>query len=1146
MLSRTPADQTVRENCLKPEQSFLVSAPAGSGKTSLLTQRALCLLARVENPESVLCITFTRKAAAEMRHRVVSALSLAQHSEQPENTNDAETWALARAVLQQDQRYNWRLLDNPGRLKITTIDGLCRSITNQLPIDSGLGLAMENLDIPEPAYRQAARETIRWLDKTNSPYSNALQYLLKELDGDTARLEKLFYQLLVKRDQWLQPLMTGRDSRAWLQDNIRKLVVDQLAVCEKSLRPFASDIVQLAAFCGKNLRDEGSDSAIADLHQLHSLPTATEKDLAQWQAIAELFLTKTGDFRKKLDKRQGLPAGKTKAEKEAIAPFKTLALECLAALNAVEGLDQQLALITILPQAQYTDRAWQFLEQLTLLLPLLVGHLKSHFSQINAVDFIEISQAAVHALSSEEITDVLLRLDYQIQHILADEFQDTSQIQLQLLNQLTSGWQPGDGRTLFLVGDGMQSCYGFRGAEVGLFLEVKENGLGQSTLSAQALNTNFRSQYGVVDWVNRTFTQAFPAQDDIARGAVAYSPAVCFQQQTNHSDLAVNCYALVEEKETNGERLFEAHQVANIIKATHQQFPDDSIAVLVRSRNHLKTITQVLQGEGLTPQATDIEPLANRQVIIDLLSLTRAFLNPADKLAWFAFLHSPWLGLSPNDMLVFNQALNISDNKELLPLEWLLLNNCAQLKLDDPTQQRFVIVQNLVQQAWRERRRKTLRIWLQGIWHSLGGPAAVNEASDLDNAEAFWQLLDKHDAGGFIRDWQVFLLDIDQLYAAPAADADSRLQVMTIHKSKGLEFDHVIVPGLDKSSKADDRELLLWQTRVNHDGEELLLMAPIDDIANPEKNSLYEFLRNENSVKNRYESVRLLYVACTRAIKKLHLLAQLSWDDKQEAPKAPSANTLLASIWPSFSQDMQVLSEQSVEASSFTANIALNNPTVPENWHKVRRLDMALPVGIEANDLLADYRGREFNIENNIPDFSSYENLLARAQGTALHQLLELIAHRGIENWSVEQIDEQLDLVITWLKSLGVLEPRPVGKRIIKYARDLWYSDSGRWLLSNQHDQAACELPVLDYETDQLYVIDRTFVDAGTRWIVDYKTSQPMADESLEDFLARETEHYRDQLTNYQRLFEAMEPNPIKLALFFPAIDCLHVITGNS
>ncbi|MBN3585199.1 UvrD-helicase domain-containing protein, partial [Algoriphagus aestuarii] len=134
--------------------------------------------------------------------------------------------------------------------------------------------------------------------------------------------------------------------------------------------------------------------------------------------------------------------------------------------------------------------------------------------QLGATDYSAISQAALMALGEEdEPSDIALQLDYRIRHILVDEFQDTASPQLRLLEKLTAGWQPGDGRTLFIVGDGMQSCYGFRNANVGLFLDARQRGIGSVHLQALDLRVNFRSQAGIVKWVNSTFHCAFPPQD---------------------------------------------------------------------------------------------------------------------------------------------------------------------------------------------------------------------------------------------------------------------------------------------------------------------------------------------------------------------------------------------------------------------------------------------------------------------------------------------------------------------------------------------------------------------------------------------------------------------------------------------------------
>ena len=131
-------DATQRQQALCPAESFIVQAPAGSGKTELLTQRFLRLLATVDEPEQVVAITFTRKAAAEMRDRILQALLAAQGPE-PSAEHERSTWRLALAAMQQDDAKAWGILASPSRLRVQTIDGLCGSLVRQMPVLSRLG-----------------------------------------------------------------------------------------------------------------------------------------------------------------------------------------------------------------------------------------------------------------------------------------------------------------------------------------------------------------------------------------------------------------------------------------------------------------------------------------------------------------------------------------------------------------------------------------------------------------------------------------------------------------------------------------------------------------------------------------------------------------------------------------------------------------------------------------------------------------------------------------------------------------------------------------------------------------------------------------------------------------------------------------------
>src|SRR5690606_20207805 len=145
-------------------------------------------------------------------------------------------------------------------------------------------------------------------------------------------------------------------------------------------------------------------------------------------------------------------------------------------------------------------------------------------------------------------------------------------------------------------------------------------------------------------------------------------------------------------------------------------------------------------------------------------------------------------------------------------------------------------------------------------------------------------------------DWEAFDTAVQRLFAAPRADADPRLQVMTLHKSKGLEFDTVIIPGLDRGTRSDDKALLLWQERLAATGERHLLLGPLA-ATGEDQDSLYGFIRQEADRRRRYEDTRLLYVGCTRAAKRLHLLSCTRLNDKTGLVQAPARGSLLDCIW---------------------------------------------------------------------------------------------------------------------------------------------------------------------------------------------------------------------------------------------------------
>lgn len=1168
--STQPIDQQVRFDALDPHTSFAVSAPAGSGKTGLLTQRVLTLLAYCDEPEEVLAITFTRKAAGEMQDRIMHALWQAADQPEPQDPHTLRTWQLAQKVLQRDRELQWNLLQSPQRLRVQTIDSLCRSITKQLPLASGIGAQPDTLEDADQAYRLAVRELFNLLEQ-ESPLRDDLTRLLRHLDNNLQAVENLLISLLAKREQWLGVLLQARheDARAYLEQVLRDVICEHLDLVEAALLIHSSELCSIADRAASNLQEEGErKNRIHELLGISALPDAEPESLNHWLAIVDLLLTNKGSFRLKLTKSEGFPAGKENAE------LKNRFSELISAISdTAPDAEQLLQELRSLPSARYAEHQWQLLDSLTSILPTLVAQLTIVFKQQSATDYTAISQAALLALGDEDSpSDLALQLDYRIRHILVDEFQDTASPQLELLRKLTSGWQAGDGRTLFIVGDGMQSCYGFRNANVGLFLDARQQGIGSVDLTALDLRVNFRSQAGVVNWVNTIFQDAFPAQDDISRGAVSYSPSVAFKSELEGD--AVRFYACTYSSETkntyskNGDEYEndegdepssrvqaqqqEAATVVELVQQARKNNPNGSIAILVRTRNHLSRILPALTATGLHYQATEIDRLASRMAIMDLLSLTRALLNPADRIAWLSVLRAPWCGLDNNDLHCITTA-NLAEqnpriNETAFAVIWPQLQLHEQINgLSETGKTILARVVPILAQALQERYRKSLRQWIEGIWFALGGPATLLDANDRENINSFFALLDKHQQGGSIRDWQAFNNAIERLFAAPRADADPKLQVMTIHKSKGLEFDTVIIPGLDRSARKDDKQLLLWQERINHHGEKQLLLGSLA-ATGKEEDGLYTFMRREADKQQAFEATRLLYVGCTRAIKRLHLIACIN--TKEEELVAPAKVSLLHSIWPYVKDNAQRVDSN----RAITRNESFDNENTKPGLQHILRLPAHWQAPVLSDvTLLKEYRGHEFSMSEsdnplNIPEVETTNARLARHTGTVIHNALQAI----VENKLVTNNNcIAADTFINQQHSFWKIQLQQFGwsgdnlnralQKIAAAIANTVNSEQGRWLLNSEHQQSACELSLMQKEKQDVreHIIDRTFIADGVRWIVDYKSSEPESGQTETAFIAKEMETYKGQLQRYEKLMAATDALPIKTALYLVSIGRL-------
>ncbi|HKK06254.1 MAG TPA: UvrD-helicase domain-containing protein [Gammaproteobacteria bacterium] len=1129
---RMIADAPARARALDVQTSFIVQAPAGSGKTELLSQRYLTLLAHADAPEEVVAITFTRKAAAEMRNRILEALDRAGNADYvPGSEHEKLTRSLAQAVLARDRERGWRLVSHPTRLRIQTIDSLCSALTRQMPLLSRFGNQPGIEDNVGELYRRAARATLAEVEQGES-WSPAIEELLRHLDNNLAVAESLLAGMLARRDQWLRHVAdrtSGRLRREELEAGLQRVVTDTLADAAAHVPgQYAGELTAVAAWAGANLAEQDGDSALRACAELTSLPGGDLEALPAWQGLVELLLTRgePPSWRKSLTVKQGFPApsgARDKAAKAERKENKERAVALIAALGEVPGLLERLQHIAQLPPPAYTDRQWAVLAALVELLPLAVAQLRLVFAEQGRVDFTEVSQAALVALGEPgEPTDLALALDYRIQHLLVDEFQDTSLSQFELLERLTAGWQPGDGRTLFVVGDPMQSIYRFREAEVGLYLRARTRGIGYIPLEPLSLRVNFRSQRGIVDWVNASFARVLAAEDDIASGAVGYTPSEAVHSAGSQE--AVRVHPVLGRQPAG-----EAARVLELIEQTRANDPEASIAVLVRSRGHLVELLPLLKAARIRYRALEIEQLGHRPVVQDLLALTRALVHPADRVAWLSVLRAPWCGLTLADLHALCGA-------EPARGVWTLMNDPARAAaMSRDGQARLQRVVSVLGPALAQRGRVGLRRFVEGAWLGLGGPACGDGRTDLEDALVYLALLERFDDGGALVDFAGLAEAVSSLFALPDVDADERLQIMTIHKAKGLEFDTVIVPGLGRTPRGEDPRLLLWSERARSDDDADLLLAPIKSSAEAKGDPIYRYLKRLEQVRQRHEDGRLLYVAATRARRRLHLLGHVDYRETDDGPSLgiPASTSLLRRLWPVVGAEFEAaLADLQVASAELAAAAA------PRAVLRRVGADWQPPApGEDVRWRAAPLSAREAQTEAIEFDWAGET---ARHVGTVVHRYLQTIARDGAAQWDETRVRALAPALEVALRRLGVPGeecPGAVGRAVQALAGAL-ADPRGRWVLDAGHAQARSEYALSGVLGGTLInvVMDRTFVDGdGVRWVVDYKTSVHSGGD-LEGFLDREQERYRAQLERYAHLLARLEDCPIRMGLYFPLL----------
>jgi ATP-dependent helicase/nuclease subunit A len=1198
-----PPDQSERERALDPSCSILVQAPAGSGKTDLLTRRFLRLLAEVDDPSHIVAITFTIAAAAEMRHRIVSELEAASASLPTPVDDEFDMRALAVQALNHARALGWNLTNISGVLRISTIDSFCREIALRKPLLSTLAAGLEVTDQPKELYRLAARRTLLHLDSTDpargpAELSDAIASLLNWRDNNWQELEDQIVAMLEQRDRWMQEFWlrdfhAGTDDTSWneLRDRLERPFARAAAHALARLgsllaqSPGAWDeAVALARFACGNSNDVPF-AALADCPECPVGPftSADQIETARqvFTCLADLLLTKEGTFRQRVDKNHGFPPG-TDAH-------KTRHKSLVASLSEIDGLQPALCAIRNLPPTRYSEDDWRTVRACFTLLRHAAAELHVAFAEAGKLDFTEIAQAALQILQGDDGNpgEAALAFADGIHHLLVDEFQDTSRRQHALISAIAGAWPDPIARTLFVVGDPMQSIYFFRDADAELFPRVQLLGFdlpGSESLVPRfvRLSSNFRTTpelvlrlndlfqpvFAVDDGSNVRFSPSVPARSDIGSAGPRLDLHLRFVPQNPRAKPAgPDSPALMHEAaEQRAAALdYQAAEIVELIRSRAQQMENARangqkyrIAVLGRARAALARIAAALRTAAIPFRAIDLEPLAERPEIVDAIALARALANPEDRLSWLGVLRAPWCGLSLSDL--YTLAGNDDPEIQRQPIPDLMRSRAHLL-----TPEGRVAVERL-QRAIADASALraavpgiSLGTWLEQVWLRLGGDGCV-DATARANLSQLWRCLDQLPAGPADLQGPSLQAALSRLTAQPDPSVDSScgVQLMTIHKSKGLEFEVVIIPELQAKNGKSRPGMFAWLERAldeSGDSDEVteFLIAPFQPRGS-DRGKTREWVDAQYCQKEKQETRRILYVAATRAREELHLFARPAYKMENGEPAlCQPADGLLATAWPAIEPEARKqfkawLGEDQtteVEALAASASNVVTMPAAPRP-----ALLRRLPSSFEAPPMPGLSTRGSSTASEIIPLYERHEGgRRSRALGSAVHRAFEILARlRSSSSW--EETRAQMEgfsgLLTSSARALGF--DRDQAGEIAAQALQIALRAAGdpvaQWILA-PHAGAASEIrwtgvlngAMRTVQADRVFRAGKVPLSNGddSWWIIDYKTAGTgQAAESIS--LPALRAQFAPQLDLYAQVLRKLHGKQIEIrtGLYYP------------
>ncbi len=833
------ADAVDRAASVDPRLNVVLEASAGTGKTRVLVDRYTNLVRAGVEPRNILAITFTRKAAAEMRDRILSNLRRAAD----EGSLDAARWRALR--------------DHLPDVAISTIDAFCLSLLREFPLEADLDPGFSMADETE-ALRlvdEAADRTMR-ICRAAALQDPSVALVLARLGDWQLRvgLRSLIDRRLVAAD------VLARAMRP-IPESLTPVGTAQLLI--ERLRATLGGTGVDAFIRSGPLHHPKFRLLAADLRRLvHSVPPDDEPAFRTARLLVDglrdYFLT-----------REGLPRKRVAYAKGDFPDERARRAHLELATSLAPRIADDIAAFRRDVNAVLTRGVWH-------IFAIARKEYRRTLDQHAVVDFPEALARALDLLGAMgEFTESRFVLESRYHHLLVDEFQDTSDAQWRLVWQLVKSWREGRGvaddlplePTIFVVGDRKQSIYGFRDADVGVLMRaagyVAELRGGDEKVR-RAIRRSFRAVPQLLAFTNALFEAVDKAQD--RADAFTYEDRDRFPVE-NDEDSGEPVLGIVAAQDGAGSARAVAAEIARLLESGTVRDRESGIGraarpgdfgILFRTREGHQEFERALEARGIRSYVYKGLGFFDADEIKDVIALLRYLADPSSDLRAAALLRSRFVRLSDRALTILAPHLARALVEEPAAAAALDEDDRAVLARTRDTVPRWVALADRVPPAELLDRALSESAY---FWE-LTGTRADQARENLKKIRGFVRRIQNRGYTTLAR-----LTDhLDRLSAGDesnaAIDAVDAVNLMTVHAAKGLEFPVVFVVNLSKGAGGS--------------------RAPIRFSAPAAQNPVVSVgdFRSEadedTSAREREEAKRLLYVAVTRARDRLYLATTLA------------------------------------------------------------------------------------------------------------------------------------------------------------------------------------------------------------------------------------------------------------------------------